>query len=220
MNETAVHVLERIGMAGIVPVLILESSGATQLLGETLMAGGLPVAEVTFRSESALKSIEVLRERFPDMLVGAGTVLNVDQVQEAHDAGSQFIVTPGFNSAVVEASLELGMPILPGINNPTGVEQAMSFGLDAVKFFPAEASGGPSFLKALAGPYPAMRFLPSGGITPNNLLNYLTLPNVIACSGSWITDSALVKAGEFREIKRLANEAVNMASSKNIENVG
>ena len=119
---------------------------------------------------------------------------------------------PGFNPAVVEACLELGLPILPGINNPTGVEQAMGFGLDSVKFFPAEASGGVPFLKALSGPYPSMRFLPTGGIAPDNLGDYLALPNVLACGGSWIVSPPLVRASRFDEITRLAEEAVALAA--------
>ena len=149
------------------------------------------------------------------MLVGAGTVLNIEQVEAAYRAGSQFVVTPGFNPAVVRACVELDLPILPGINNPTGVEQAMGFGLEAVKFFPAEASGGVSFLRALSGPYPSIQFLPTGGIGPDNLGNYLSLPNVLACGGTWIVSPALVRASRFDEIARLADEAVAQVARNN-----
>lgn len=212
MTENARSVLARLGAARVLPVVELDSSEAALPLARALLSGGLPVSEIAFRSEAAAASIRILRERIPDMLVGAGTVLNVDQVGLADRAGSQFVVTPGFNPAVVEACIELDLPILPGINNPTGVEQAMGFGLEAVKFFPAEASGGVSFLKALSGPYPSIRFLPTGGIGPGNLGNYLALPNVLACGGTWIVSPALVRASRFDEITRLAVEAVALTA--------
>ena len=212
MTDTTRDVLTRLGSARVMPILEPDRSEVALPLARALLAGGLPVAEIAFRSEAAADSIRILRDQFPHMLVGAGTVLNVEQVKVAHHVGSQFIVTPGFNPSVVEASLEIGLPILPGINNPTGVEQAMSFDLDAVKFFPAEASGGVSFLKALSGPYPSMRFLPTGGIAPSNLGDYLAQPNVLACGGTWITHSSLVRASRFDEITRLADEAVSLAA--------
>ena len=212
MADNASNVLARLGEARILPVVELDTSEAALPLAKALMAGGLPVAEITFRSEAAAESIGILRERIPEMLVGAGTVLDIGQVDLAHRAGSRFVVTPGFNPAVVEACIELGLPVLPGINNPTGVERAMGFGLDAVKFFPAEASGGVPFLKALSGPYPSIRFLPTGGIGPDNLGDYLALPNVLACGGSWIVSPALVRASRFDEIARLAGEAVALAA--------
>ncbi len=159
MTDNASNVLTRLGEARVLPVVELEGSEAALPLARALLAGGLPAVEITFRSEAAADSIEILRERIPEMLVGAGTVLDIEQVELAYRAGSHFVVTPGFNPAVVEACVETGLPVLPGVNNPTGVEQAMGFGLQAVKFFPAEASGGVSFLKALSGPYPSMRFV-------------------------------------------------------------
>ncbi len=214
MTDAASNVLARLGEARVLPVVELDGSEAALPLARALLAGGLPVAEITFRSAAAAESIRVLRERVPEMLVGAGTVLGIEQVDLAVRAGSQFAVTPGFNPAVVEACLERGLPIVPGINNPTGVEQAMGFGLEAVKFFPAEASGGVPFLKALSGPYPSIRFLPTGGIGPTNLGNYLALPNVLACGGSWLVSPALVRASRFDEITRLAGEAVALAARK------
>ena len=211
MTDNARNVLARLGEAGVVPVVELEGCEVALPLARALLAGGLPVAEITFRSEAAAESIRILREQVPQMLVGAGTVLNVEQVASAHRAGSQFVVTPGFNPAVVEACIELDVPILPGINNPTGVEQAMGFGLEAVKFFPAEASGGVSFLKALSGPYPSIRFLPTGGIARNNLRDYLA-PNVLACGGTWVASPALVRASRFNEITRLADEAAALVA--------
>ena len=212
MTDNASNVLTRLGEARVLPVVELDSSEAALPLARALVAGGLPAAEITFRSEAAADSIEILRERIPEMLVGAGTVLNIGQVESAYRAGSQFVVTPGFNPAVVEACVETGLPVLPGVNNPTGVEQAMGFGLEAVKFFPAEASGGVSFLRALSGPYPSIRFLPTGGIGPNNLASYLALPNVLACGGPWLASPALVRASRFDEIARLADEAVALAA--------
>ncbi|MCY4549281.1 MAG: bifunctional 4-hydroxy-2-oxoglutarate aldolase/2-dehydro-3-deoxy-phosphogluconate aldolase [Defluviicoccus sp.] len=214
MTDAASNVLARLGEARVLPVVELDGSEAALPLARALLAGGLPVAEITFRSAAAAESIRVLRERVPEMLVGAGTVLGIEQVDLAVRAGSQFAVTPGFNPAVVEACLERGLPILPGVNNPTGVEQAMGFGLEAVKFFPAEASGGVPFLKALSGPYPSIRFLPTGGIGPTNLGNYLALPYVLACGGSWLVSPALVRASRFDEITRLAGEAVALAARK------
>ena len=212
MTDNLSNVLARLGETRVLPVVELDASEAALPLARALMAGGLPMAEITFRSEAAADSIGILRERFPEMLVGAGTVLDIEQVELAYRAGSQFAVTPGFNPAVVQACVETGLPILPGINNPTGVEQAMGFGLDAVKFFPAEASGGVPFLKALSGPYPSMRFVPTGGIAPGNLGSYLALPNVLACGGSWMVSPALVRASGFDEIARLAGEAVALAA--------
>ena len=212
MTDNLSNVLARLGETRVLPVVELDTSEAALPLARALMAGGLPVAEITFRSEAAAASIGILRERFPEMLVGAGTVLSIEQVELAYRAGSQFAVTPGFNPAIVQACVETGLPILPGINNPTGVEQAMGFGLDAVKFFPAEASGGVPFLKALSGPYPSMRFVPTGGIAPDTLGSYLALPNVLACGGSWMVSPALVRASGFDEIARLAGEAVALAA--------
>ena len=215
MTENARSALARLGEARVLPVVELDSAEVALPLARALLAGGLRVAEIAFRSEAAADSIKILRERVPDMLVGAGTVLNVDQVGLAYRAGSQFVVTPGFNPAVVEACIELDLPIFPGINNPTGVEQAMGFGLEAVKFFPAEASGGVSFLKALSGPYPSFRFLPTGGISPGNLGDYLALPNVLACGGTWIVSPALIRASRFDEITRLAGEADALTARNN-----
>ena len=212
MTGNTHNVFTRLSATRVMPILELDCSEVALPLARALLAGGLPVAEIAFRSEAAADSVRILRDQTPHMLVGAGTILNVQQVEIAHRAGSQFIVTPGFNPSVVEASLEIGLPILPGINNPTGVEQAMGFDLEAVKFFPAEASGGVSFLKALSGPYPSMRFLPTGGISSNNLGDYLAQPNVLACGGTWIAHPAIVRTSRFEEITRLAEEAIALGA--------
>ncbi len=211
MSERLESVYRQMGIARVIPILTLESSDSVVPTVTVLHANGLPIVEITFRSEYVTTAIHIIREQIPELLIGAGTVLSVEQVKSVHQAGGQFIVSPGFNPAVVEASLQLDLPIIPGINNPTGIEQAMSFGLGVVKFFPAEASGGVSFLKAMLGPYPTVKFLPTGGISSENLTSYLALPNVLACAGSWITASSLVRAARFDEIAQLATQAIQLA---------
>lgn len=197
-----------IGAARLLPVVVLDRPEDAVPLARALVAGGLPVAEVTFRTEAAAEAIRRMVDEVPEILVGAGTVLSVAQVDAAYAAGAKFLVTPGFNPAVVMRAQELDLPIVPGINNPTGVEQAMSFGLSLVKFFPAEPTGGVPFLKALSGPYGAMRFIPTGGVGPKNLDSYLALKPVLACGGSWMVDPDLIRAGDFARITQLTAEAV------------
>jgi 2-dehydro-3-deoxyphosphogluconate aldolase/(4S)-4-hydroxy-2-oxoglutarate aldolase len=206
MVQTEIEAI--IAAARLLPVVVLDHPEDAAPLARALVAGGLPVAEVTFRTEAAAAAIRAMVDEVPDILVGAGTVLTVAQVDAAHAAGAQFLVTPGFNPAVVSRAQALGLPIVPGINNPTGVEQAMSFGLSLVKFFPAEPTGGVPFLKALTGPYGGMRFIPTGGIGPNNLGSYLAVKAVLACGGSWMVDPALIRAGDFARITELTAEAV------------
>jgi 2-dehydro-3-deoxyphosphogluconate aldolase / (4S)-4-hydroxy-2-oxoglutarate aldolase len=196
----------------LLPVVVLDRAEDAASLAEALLEGGLPVAEVTFRTGAAAAAIEEIATKVPSVLVGAGTVTRPEQVARARDAGARFIVTPGFNPAVVSAALEAGIPIVPGVNNPSGVEQAMSFGLDLLKFFPAEPSGGVAFLKALAGPYGDVGFIPTGGIGPSNLRSYLALANVRACGGSWMVDPKLISTGRFDEVARLTAEAVALAN--------
>lgn len=198
----------RIATARLLPVVVLERPEDAVPLAKALLEGGLAVAEVTFRTAAAAEAISRIRKGVPDMLVGAGTVLTKEQLSDAGAAGAQFIVTPGFNPAIVEAAQAAGLPIVPGVNNPTGVEQAMAVGLKAVKFFPAEPSGGVPFIKALSGPYPDMRFVPTGGVAPANLASYLALPAVLACGGSWMVDAKLIRDRNFDEITRLTAEAV------------
>jgi 2-dehydro-3-deoxyphosphogluconate aldolase/(4S)-4-hydroxy-2-oxoglutarate aldolase len=192
---------------------VIEQAADAVPLAKALLAGGLGVAEITFRTAAASEALSRIRDEVPNMLLGAGTVLTQSHLLAARDAGAQFIVTPGFNPAIVEASQSAGLPIVPGVNNPTGVEQAMSLGLKTVKFFPAEPSGGVPFIKALSGPYPEIRFVPTGGIGPGNLANYLALQAVVACGGSWMVDTKLVRDGRFDEITRLTAEAVALAGS-------
>lgn len=204
---------KRVASARLLPVVILESADDAVPLARALVAGGLPVAEVTFRTAAAAESIRRIAADVPDLLLGAGTVLTERNVEDAAKAGAGFLVTPGFNPAVVTAAKAAGLPIIPGINNPTGVEQAMSHDLSVVKFFPAEATGGVPFLKALMGPYGGMRFVPTGGIGPKNLGSYLALKAVLACGGSWMVEPALVREGRFDEITRLTAEAVALSRS-------
>lgn len=213
MGVDGEQIFTRIKVARLLPVVVVEDAADAVPLARALVAGGLPVAEVTFRTSAAADAIRRIADDVPDALLGAGTVLTVDQVKAARKAGASFLVTPGFNPAVVQAAADEGLPIVPGINNPTGVEQAMSFGLSAVKFFPAEPTGGVPFLKALAGPYGGMRFIPTGGIGPKNLREYLALPAVLACGGSWMVDPGLIKSGRFDEVQRLTAEAVALVKT-------
>jgi 2-dehydro-3-deoxyphosphogluconate aldolase/(4S)-4-hydroxy-2-oxoglutarate aldolase len=207
------QVEQRIKSARLLPVVVLDDGAQAVPLALALLAGGLPVAEVTFRTSAAGEAIRRIAAEVPGVLVGAGTVLTPDQVRAARAAGARFLVTPGFNPAVVQAAIDEGLPIVPGINNPSGVEQAMAAGLSTVKFFPAEPSGGVAFLKALTGPYPDMRFVPTGGIGPGNLRSYLALPAVLACGGSWMVEASLVRARRFDEVTRLTAEAVALAEA-------
>jgi 2-dehydro-3-deoxyphosphogluconate aldolase/(4S)-4-hydroxy-2-oxoglutarate aldolase len=198
------EVLEQLSRWRVLPIVVMDSAEHADGFGDALVAGGLPVAEVTLRTDAAEESIRRLAKR-GDLLVGAGTVLTKEQADRAIDAGASFIVTPGTNPAVVDHCLLRSVPIFPGIATPTDIDLAMSFGLSAVKFFPAENFGGTATLKAFAGPYVDMKFVPTGGITPEKLPDYLKLPYVIACGGSWIAPREALASGDFATIKsRLA----------------
>jgi len=180
--------------------------------GDALVAGGLPVAEITFRTDAAEESIRRLAKR-GDLLVGAGTVLTPQQADRAIDAGAAFLVAPGTNPRVIDHCLLRSVPIVPGVATPTDIELAMSFGLDTVKFFPAENLGGTSTLKALSGPYADIKFLPTGGITPELLPSYLRLPFVLACGGSWLAPREALAAGDFAMIRQRIAEAAKLLAS-------
>lgn len=207
MNE----VLEKIRRAAIVPVVLLEDAKDAGPLAQALCDGGLPCAEVTFRTEAAGEGIRTMTEEFPEMLVGAGTVLTTAQADQAMAAGAEFIVSPGFNPRVVRHCLDKGITMIPGVATPSDVERALEFGLDVVKFFPAEAAGGLAMIKAMAAPYINMQFMPTGGINEKNLRSYLDFPKVLACGGSWMVKGELIKAGRFDEIRELAQKAVELA---------
>lgn len=203
--------MKLIGKYKLVPVVVLEDAKDAVSLAKSLIEGGLPCAEVTFRTAAAEESIRKMTEAFPEMLVGAGTVLTTEQVDRAVAAGAKFIVSPGFNPRIVDYCLDKGIPMIPGCCTPSDIEQALERGLEVVKFFPAEAAGGVPMLKALAGPYRNVRFMPTGGIGPANLKNYLALPAVLACGGSWMVKESLVNAGEFDKIRELTMEAVKLS---------
>lgn len=194
----------------IVPVVVLNNEADAEPLAEALLEGGLPVAEVTFRTDAAEASIRKIADKFSDILVGAGTVTSVDQAERAVGAGAKFIVTAGFNRSVVEYAVSNKIPVFPGVCTPTELMLLLEYGLPVAKFFPAEQFGGLKTIKALAGPFPNMRFMPTGGINAVNILDYLSYPKIIACGGSWMVKDALIKEGRFDEICRLTKEAVDL----------
>lgn len=203
-------VLEQFQKIGIIPVVVLDDAKDAEPLGRALMEGGLPCAEVTFRTAAAEESIRIMSEKFPDMLVGAGTVLTTEQVDRAVEAGAKFIVSPGINPKVVEYCVKKNIPITPGTCNPSNVETALEFGLDVVKFFPAEPAGGLKYIKAIAAPYVGMKFMPTGGINAENVKDYLKYDRILACGGSWMVKGDLIKAGNFEKIKELTAEAAQI----------
>ncbi|MCE7615755.1 bifunctional 4-hydroxy-2-oxoglutarate aldolase/2-dehydro-3-deoxy-phosphogluconate aldolase [Vibrio fluvialis] len=192
----------------IIPVIAIDNAEDIIPLGKVLVENGLPVAEITFRSDAAEEAIRLLRESQPEMLIGAGTVLNRAQVIAAKEAGATFIVSPGFNPNTVRACQELGIEIIPGVNNPSAVEAALEMGLTTMKFFPAEPSGGISMVKSLLAPYTDLELMPTGGIKPSNVNDYLAIPRVIACGGTWMVEKSLIENGEWEELARLTREAV------------
>lgn len=216
MNE----ILERISKIGIVPVIALESSEDAAPLAKALCEGGLPCAEVTFRTAAAEDSIRIIANEFPEMLVGAGTVLTTDQVDRAIGAGAKFIVSPGLNPKIVKYCVDRNITILPGCTNPSNIEQAIEHGLEVVKFFPAEASGGLNMIKAMAAPYTTMKFMPTGGITPANLNTYLDFRKIIACGGSWMVSNDLIKSKNFTEITSLTKQAISSMLGFKLAHVG
>lgn len=203
MNE----VLKQIEKVGIVPVVVLDDVKDAEPLAKALCEGGLPCAEVTFRTAAAEESIRIMSEKFPDMLVGAGTVLTTEQVDRAVAAGAKFIVSPGLNPKVVKYCVEKGIPVTPGTANPSDIEAALEFDLDVVKFFPAENLGGLKMIKALAAPYVGVKFMPTGGINADNVKEYLAYDRILACGGSWMVKGDLIKAGNYEKIVELTKEA-------------
>lgn len=201
-------VLEQLGTYGVVPVVQIERAENAVDLGKALAAGGLPCAEITFRTAAAEESIRQIAERVPEIVLGAGTVLTTEQAKRAVGAGARFVVSPGFNQKVVDWCLENGVPITPGVLTPTEIDMALDRGLNVLKFFPAEAMGGISTLKAIAAPYRGVKFIPTGGITAANLAGYLALPYVFCCGGSWLVKESLISEGKFETITQLAQEAI------------
>ncbi len=203
MNE----VLHAISQIGLVPVIKVDRAEDAVPLARALVEGGLPVAEITFRTAAAREAIRNIAAGLPEMILGAGTVLTVQQAEQAVEAGAKYIVSPGFDPSVVDWCLARDVAVTPGVATPTEVIMALGKGLHNLKFFPAEELGGIRMLKALAGPFGDVRFIPTGGITASSLPDYLRLPNVFAVGGSWMVSAALIGAGKFDEIKRLAGEA-------------
>ncbi|MBE5789870.1 MAG: bifunctional 4-hydroxy-2-oxoglutarate aldolase/2-dehydro-3-deoxy-phosphogluconate aldolase [Clostridiales bacterium] len=204
------EMMKQLQKLGIVPVVVLNDAEDALPLAERLVKGGLPCAEVTFRTAAAEESIRRMVKAFPEMIVGAGTVLTTEQADRAIDAGAKFIVSPGLNPKVTEYVLKKGVPMTPGVCTPTEVEAALQFGLDVVKFFPAEPSGGLKMIKAMAAPYVGLNFMPTGGISAANVREYLAYDRIVACGGSWMVSGALVKEGRFDEIENLVREAANI----------
>lgn len=197
---------------GIIPVVVLDQAEDAAPLAKALCDGGIPCAEVTFRTQAAEEAIRVMSEKYPQMLVGAGTVLTTDQVNRAVEAGAKFIVSPGLNPTVVDYCVKRGISIIPGCSTPSDVEVAMEFGLSVVKFFPAEPAGGLNYIKAISAPYSNIRFMPTGGINPKNVSSYLECPTILACGGSWMVKKDLICEGKYDEIEKLVREAVELVS--------
>ena len=202
----------KIEALGVVPVVVLQDAKDAVPLAKALCQGGLPCAEVTFRTAAAAESIRKMTQEFPEMLVGAGTVLTVKQVDEAVAAGAKFIVSPGFDPEIVDYCLEKGIPVFPGCITPSEVAQAVKRGLRVVKFFPAQQFGGVAAIKALAAPYVGLKFMPTGGVSAKNLKEFLECKSITACGGSWVVKGDLIEAGNFEEIERLTAEAVKLAA--------
>lgn len=204
------NIFDQLQELGIVPVVVLDDVKDAEPLAKALVEGGLPCAEVTFRTDAAEESIRIMSEKYPEMLVGAGTVLTTEQVDRAVAAGAKFIVSPGLNPRIVKYCVEKNIPICPGCTNPSDIEQALENGLKVVKFFPAEPAGGLPMIKAMAAPYVGVKFMPTGGIKPSNVRSYLEYERIIACGGSWMVPGDLVNSGDFAKITELTKEAVEI----------
>ncbi len=213
-------VLKKLSAIGIVPVIKIDDVEKAVPLAKALVAGGIPCAEVTFRTEQAEEAIRRMAAEVPEMIVGAGTILTTEQADRAIAAGSKFLVSPGLNPKVVKHCIDKGYLITPGTSNPSDVEVAIELGLDVVKFFPAEAAGGIKMIKSMAAPYTKMKFMPTGGINADNLNNYLSFDKIICCGGSWMVKDDLIKAGEFDKITALCKEAVSKMLGFEVAHVG
>lgn len=208
-------VLSQLGTIGVIPVIRIDRAETAAALAAALVEGGLPCAEVTFRTDQAEEAIRRIAGEIPGILLGAGTVLTIDQADRAINAGASFIVSPGLNPAVVAHCVKNNVPVIPGCVTPSEMEQAMGFGLDTVKFFPAEQAGGLPYIKALAGPYGALRFIPTGGINAANLKDYLAFGAVLACGGSWMVKPELLREERYGEIAGLCREAALVVRERN-----
>ncbi|TYB19760.1 bifunctional 4-hydroxy-2-oxoglutarate aldolase/2-dehydro-3-deoxy-phosphogluconate aldolase [Aggregatibacter actinomycetemcomitans] len=206
MSYTTNQLIEKFRQLKVVPVIALDNAEDILPLADTLAQNGLPVAEITFRSPTAAEAIRLLRQQRPEFLIAAGTVLTAEQVVAAKNSGADVVVTPGFNPKIVQLCQDLALPITPGVNNPMAIEAALDVGIETVKFFPAEASGGVKMIKALLGPYAQLQIMPTGGIGMQNIKDYLAIPNVVACGGSWFVEKKLINEKSWQEIGRLTKE--------------
>lgn len=220
MKDSMDQIISKIEQFGIVPVVKIREAKKAEALAQALWEGGLPCAEITFRTDAAAEEIQRMKASFPEMLIGAGTVLTTAQVEEALKAGAEFIVSPGLNPEVVRYCVENEIPVLPGCSTPSDMEKALSLGLRVVKFFPAEANGGLKALRAMAPPYGELRFMPTGGISEKNIREYLAFDRILACGGSWLVPEALIESDDFAEIRRLTKEAVYTMLGFRLAHVG
>jgi 2-dehydro-3-deoxyphosphogluconate aldolase / (4S)-4-hydroxy-2-oxoglutarate aldolase len=209
MKEEVTKSIERLG---IIPVIVLEEAAAARPLAKALLEGGLPCAEVTFRTAAAADAITCIAREYPDVLVGAGTVLKVEQAEQAIRSGARFIVAPGFNPRVVDYCIERNVAVFPGVATPTDIEAALEKGLGELKFFPAEPMGGLEYLKAVSAPYGQVRFIPTGGISAENAGKYLAFKKVLACAGTWMVKKEWISSGQFEQIRQAAEQAVRLVA--------
>ncbi|RME00500.1 MAG: bifunctional 4-hydroxy-2-oxoglutarate aldolase/2-dehydro-3-deoxy-phosphogluconate aldolase [Calditrichaeota bacterium] len=210
------NIVERLETYRLIPVVVLNHAQKAGALAQALLNGGLPCAEITFRTEAAEKAIQIIAHDFPDMLVGAGTVISPVQAERAAKAGAKFIVSPGFSTAVADYCRSTHLPYFPGISTATEIQMAMEKDLKILKFFPAEAAGGVKYLKALSGPFPAIQFIPTGGINAQNLAAYLDLGCVLSCGGSWMVPKQLIESGDFSTITQITQQAIEIVKQKSV----
>lgn len=206
------NIYEEIAKLKLIPVVALDDEKDAVALADALIGGGLPVAEITFRTAAAEGAIRAIAQERPEMLVGAGTITNMDQAKRAVEAGAKFLVTPGFSDEITAYAVDQGVPIFPGVCTPTEIMMTLKYNLPVVKFFPAAQYGGLATIKALNGPFPALKFMPTGGIGTANVKEYLAYPNIVACGGSWMVKKDLIAAGKFDEIRAMAAEAVALVN--------
>ena len=214
------NIIEELGKIGIVPVIKIDDVEKAVPIAKALVAGGIPCAEVTFRTAQAEESIKRINKEVPGILLGAGTVLTIDQVDRSIAAGAKFVVTPGFNPKIVDHCISKGIPVTPGCSNPSDIEMAIERGLDVIKFFPAEQTGGLDYIKAVSAPYPNLRFMPPGGINAGNIAKYVAFEKIVACGGSWMVGADLINAGDYDKITALSKEAVRSMLGFTMVHVG
>lgn len=208
------ELLKQIEQRKILPVIKLDSADNAAPLAEALLLGGLPAAEITFRTEAAEESLRIITKKYPEMLTGAGTITSTEQAKRAVDAGAAFLVSAGFNRSVTEYAVNHRIPVFPGVCTPTELMMLLEYQLPVAKFFPAEQYGGLKTIKALSAPFPNMKFMPTGGISAKNILEYLSFEKIIACGGSWMVKDSLINAHEFEKITELTKEAVSLVKKE------